>query len=464
MQDEVWIKFYKNWEYHESITFSKANIYIKNKTEYLQQNWIKAWDKIIVQLPNSIDTIITYLALYYIEAIAVPVLEDISKIRLDFIITNCKAKAHITTEGIEIIDHKENNIKESNNSNISTIIYTSGTTWTPKWVCLWWKNWIANANSLIEHHKLGPSIVFASPLLLSHCNAHGFTMIATYLAKSKLILFDKYCDNLLDIINIEKVNILSVVPAILHKLFENNEHWTAHKDMMYIVTAAAPLNSKLFNKVYKSRGLQIVQWYWLSESTNFSCTMPTNLNGDEYSNIMKPYPSIWISLPWVTIRVWDNDTEWQIWELYIKSDSNFYWYYSQLWQIDTQRINTWDLWYFKIFHNQKFYYLVGRSKELINRWGEKISPIEIEEELFNLGLTWQFAIIKTDSEIYWEDIALVCTETPNIDIIKLLPSYRRPKSVFIVDQFLYTATWKFQRNQMYDSCKGGKFKEFIIIN
>lgn len=457
MKDSTWIKYYEQGVLKEELTFDEADKQITLRIDELRKIGIKAKDRIIIKLSNSPLAVITYFAIYRLKAIVVPVGTLESKDRLDYIISNCGARAIITSDGIEFLENENKNIELASDV-VSTIIYTSGTTGEPKGVCLSWDNWIANAGSLIKHHKLNSKTIFASPLLLTHCNAHGLAMISTYHARCKWVLFDKVTPNFLDIISEEEVNILSIVPAILYRLHLENKTWKPYKQLKYILTAAAPLSADLLSNVMKDWKIKVVQGYGLSESTNFSCTLPVDLDESSYKKIMFPWPSVGIALDGVKINIGDKDKEGDSGELSIFSQSNFNGYWGKGEIEHKELVATGDIGYYKTIEGQRYYYLTGRIKEIINRGGEKISPVELEAELREIGLSGEFAVISIQSEKYGEDVGLACCKQLDFLILNKLPKYRRPKKVFLMDNLFYTPTGKLQRKRISDSCNRGDVK------
>jgi len=458
MKDSTWIKYYEQGSLKEELTFKEAGERVGLKVAELSRAGIKSKDRIIVQLPNSPSSVVTYLALYKLKAIVVPANTLDDKDRLDYIISDCGAKAIINSGGMQMIRDYGDKDKAGK---ISTIIYTSGTTGVPKGVCLSWDNWISNAKSLIKHHNLNSKTIFASPLLLTHCNAHGLAMIATYVTGCRWILFDKTPQNILEIIAREKANILSIVPPILYDIYHANKNWKPYKELKYILTAAAPLSPDLLSGVVFGWGVKVVQGYGLSESTNFSCTLPTNLSKDIYKKVMLPWPSVGVALNGVRIKVGEKKEERKDGELFVSSKSNFNGYWGKD-KIERKKwVATGDIGYYKTINNKKYYYLKGRIKEIINRGGEKISPIELEHELRKLGLSGEFAVISILSKKYGEEVALASCVQFDFSIMKNIPHYRRPKKIFILDKLLYTHTGKLQRKKISDLCNSGNAK--III-
>lgn len=460
--NRVWIKFYRDGILHETLNFADIHNRVSAITSKLKVLGIKKQDRVIVMMNNSITAVLYYLALKDLKAIVVPLSPKESKVKLDYIINNCKPRLLINDVGDIKVLSTDNKLYIPNEQ-IQTIIYTSGTTGTPKGVCLSWKEWEANAKSLIIHHKLSQETILATPLPLFHCNAHGLGMFTTYIAKSRLILFDKLPSNFLEILNKEKVNIASVVPSILYKLVKDGPDHKFDDSFKYFLTAAAPLNAHLLEELLHKWRVKIIQGFGLSESVNFSCTLPNDIDihSDLYKKIMFPYPSIGISIPMVKIELKDVNNENETGEVLIESPSNCLGYWGGILEKQLQ-VNSGDLGYFKIINARKYFYLRGRTKELINRGGEKIFPLELESEIRSLGIENEFHVIGIPDEKYGEEIAITVKEKFDFNVLLQIPLYRRPKTVYLLKEFLITSTGKVKRIEMGNYCSNQKDNVEII--
>lgn len=98
--------------------------------------------------------------------------------------------------------------------------------------------------------------------------------------------------------------------------------------------------------------------------------------------------------------------------------------------------------------------LVGRIKELINRGGEKISPIEVDAVLLDHPAVKQAVSFGVPDDKYGEEIncAVIPREGSAIgedDVVahcrRNLASFKVPKKVFVTDDLPKTATGKIQR-------------------
>ncbi|XP_057446188.1 oxalate--CoA ligase [Lotus japonicus] len=106
------------------------------------------------------------------------------------------------------------------------------------------------------------------------------------------------------------------------------------------------------------------------------------------------------------------------------------------------------------FDSDGYLHLVGRIKELINRGGEKISPIEVDAVLLSHPEIAQAVAFGVPDEKYGEEIhcAIIPREGSNIDEAEVLrfskknlASFKVPKKVFITDSLPKTATGKILR-------------------
>ncbi|KAG6513599.1 probable CoA ligase CCL9 [Zingiber officinale] len=101
-----------------------------------------------------------------------------------------------------------------------------------------------------------------------------------------------------------------------------------------------------------------------------------------------------------------------------------------------------------------YLHLVGRIKELINRGGEKISPIEVDSVLLDHPDIADAVAFGVPDDKYGEEIncAVISREGAEIDedevvrhCRKNLAAFKVPKKVFITDSLPKTATGKIQR-------------------
>ena len=106
------------------------------------------------------------------------------------------------------------------------------------------------------------------------------------------------------------------------------------------------------------------------------------------------------------------------------------------------------------FDDDGYLFLTGRLKEFINKGGEKISPVELDDVIARAEGVGEVVCFAIDDETYGQDIGCAVTQKNGFEIsadgIKhfvrnILAPHKVPKSVWVVESIPKTATGKVQR-------------------
>ncbi|MFT9005877.1 MAG: AMP-binding protein, partial [Liquorilactobacillus hordei] len=113
------------------------------------------------------------------------------------------------------------------------------------------------------------------------------------------------------------------------------------------------------------------------------------------------------------------------------------------------------------FDEEGYLWLEGRSKDVINHGGEKVSPSVVEDVLGNLDFIKQVAVVGLPDDLYGEVVAAaVIDDTKDsenqakhrqriIDYAAThLAKYRRPTEIFFLNEFPLNATRKILRPKL----------------
>ena len=99
--------------------------------------------------------------------------------------------------------------------------------------------------------------------------------------------------------------------------------------------------------------------------------------------------------------------------------------------------------------------LIGRIKELINRAGEKISPLEVDAALLTHPAVAEVATFAAPDEKYGEEVqaAVVLKMDVTVEQLQahcrtLLADFKVPKVIYLVKELPRTATGKVQRRHV----------------
>ncbi|MGY0236073.1 class I adenylate-forming enzyme family protein [Longispora urticae] len=180
---------------------------------------------------------------------------------------------------------------------------TSGSTAASKLVAQSHVNAAANAAAVIRHHRLRPGDRLLACLPIHHVNGLHFTVFAAAAAGTHVLLLDGFDPfGYGGVLEIFQPRIASVVPSILEALAASWRLRTPPPGLDYFVSAAAPLAAATAGAVLGRIGTRVVQGYGLTETTNFSTTLPTDVDGDEYRRLM-----VDVEIPTVGTAVLGNE-------------------------------------------------------------------------------------------------------------------------------------------------------------
>ncbi|ARF53265.1 class I adenylate-forming enzyme family protein [Streptomyces gilvosporeus] len=163
---------------------------------------------------------------------------------------------------------------------------TSGSTATSKLVAQSHYNSAVNAEALRRHHGLGPGVRFLGCLPAHHVNGLHFTLLGTLAAGAHAVIADRFDPfTYPHLLTRHRPHIASVVPSVLEALLDAWRHPHIPDEFRYFVSAAAPLTATTVQALHKRLGARVLQGYGLTETTNFSTTMPIDLTPQAYARL-----------------------------------------------------------------------------------------------------------------------------------------------------------------------------------
>jgi acyl-CoA synthetase (AMP-forming)/AMP-acid ligase II len=167
------------------------------------------------------------------------------------------------------------------------LVPTSGSTAAAKVVAQSHYAAAVNAAALRRHHRLVPGDRILGCLPVHHVNGLHFTLFASLAAGAHALLLDGF-DPLTYATVIERFRprLASVVPSILEALVEVRREATMPPGFEYFVSAAAPLPARTARALATRLGTRVLQGYGLTETVNFSTTLPADLTDAGYRELV----------------------------------------------------------------------------------------------------------------------------------------------------------------------------------
>ena len=339
--------------------------------------------------------------------------------------------------------------EEVKGSHGGIVLSSSGTTGTPKVMALGVEQLVTAAEVIAQHHQFIEADRGFNPLPLWHVNAEVVGLLATLVAGSSLVLDERFHrTGFWNLVNSYKVTWINAVPAIISRLCDLQEGETPSRRIRFVRSASAPLAPALFERFEAEVGLPIIQSYGMTEAACQICVTP--VNGTRKAG------SVGVAAG-VEVRVRAEGSE--VGPIEIKGPTVIRRYESPGYEerFDPEGwLRTGDLGH---FDEDGYLFIVGRTDDVINRGGEKIYPLEIEQMLADVKGVGRAAVIGKSDDVFGqvpiafvqptEDVALsspeelaALVERIRIAASERLPSAHRPVLVQTVAEFPLLATGK----------------------
>ncbi len=456
----------------ESLTFLQLHTYSEKTARQLASLHVKAGDTIAFLLENGIHTVTMIHALEYIGAVIVPLNHRLTASELTYQIHDSEAKLLIYDECFsnkvtdlkrdidinvvstaQLSNEKQVQVDLQTEVNLQqhhTIMYTSGTTGSPKGVILTYGNhwWSAIGSSLnLGLHETDKWLCSVPMFHMS-----GLSIIMRNVIYGMPIFIQKqFAPKQVNeaIIN-NGVTIVSVVTAMLTKMLEELEgEYPASFRCMLLGGGPAPV--PLLEKCQK-RNIPVFQTYGMTETAAQIVTLSSDYMLTKIGSAGKPLMHAQLKIEKSGVTLPANE----IGEIVVKGASVTSGYLNR--KKDTAEtiqdgwLYTGDLGY---VDEDGFLFVVDRRSDLIISGGENVYPAEIEEVLLSHPAITEAGVTGITDE-QWGQVPIafcVCKEkVTKHDILNhcqaRLARFKLPKHIHFVDALPRNAANKLLRREL----------------
>jgi len=354
----------------------------------------------------------------------------------------------------ELFD-KETDFKNPNDYDEALVLHTSGTTSRPKIVPLSNLNIFTSAVNISKSLKLTADDHCLNIMPLFHI--HGLIAVLSASAKVGASVCASNGFNalkFLDLAETQNITWYSGVPtmhqAILLRAQKNSDK-AKKLNLRFIRSSSASLPPAIFEQLNDIFQTPVIEAYGMTEATHQMTSNPLP------PAIQKPGLVGMPAGPEICIMNDKNEklSQGEIGEICIKGDNVTNGYENNPEANKQSFVNDWFRTGDEGFFDEDGYLKIsGRLKEIINKGGEKISPLEVDNILMDFPPIDQALCFGYKDKMLGEDIAVAiklkenksCTE----DDIKSyanekLAKFKIPKKIFIVEDIPKGATGKLQR-------------------
>jgi long-chain acyl-CoA synthetase len=324
----------------------------------------------------------------------------------------------------------------------AVILYTSGTTGTPKGAQLTHSNLGSNADGTTELLALGPGDVILGALPLFHAFGQTCALNVAMLRGACLALVARFdAGRVLETIERYGVTVFEGVPTMYVALLHHPDRERFDTSTLHLcVSGGAALAVEVLRGFEAAFGCAVLEGYGLSETSPVA-----SFNHPDRER--KP-GSIGTPIEGVEMRVVDEDRkplpQGEIGEIAIRGPNVMKGYWNRP-EATSEAIDE-DGWFYTgdlaRVDQDGYFFIVDRKKELIIRGGYNVYPREIEEVLYEHPAVLEAAVIGVPHAELGEEVAAAVTLKPGAqisapelrDYVKgQVAAYKYPRHVWLVD-------------------------------
>ena len=354
----------------------------------------------------------------------------------------------------ELFD-KETDYKNPKDYDEALVLHTSGTTSRPKIVPLSNLNIFTSAVNISKSLKLTDNDHCLNIMPLFHI--HGLIAVLSASAKvgASVCASDGFnALKFLDLAETQNITWYSGVPTMHQTILlraQKNSEKAKKLNLRFIRSSSASLPPAIFEQLNDIFQTPVIEAYGMTEATHQMASNPMP------PAIQKPGLVGMPAGPEICIMNDKNEklSQGEIGEICIKGDNVTNGYENNPEANKKSFVNNWFRTGDEGFFDEDGYLKIsGRLKEIINKGGEKISPLEVDNILMDFPPINQALCFGYKDKMLGEDIAVAikltgdksCTE----DDIKSyanekLAKFKIPKKIFFVEDIPKGATGKLQR-------------------
>ena len=364
-------------------------------------------DRVAIFLPSGIDWVLGFLGTLLAGATAVPINTRLSEPEVQSILDDCKpGMVFRPTEPLPVGELTE--VASPDHTDVAAIFYTSGTTGEPKGALQTHEGLLSNAETAVRAFDLDRNLppaglrTLISVPLFHVTGCHSQLLVALYLSGTAVILPALDVPRIITVVAEERINLMITVPAI-YKLTITHDSYTpaAVESVRWVGYGGAPTSPELVREIQEAfPSARVFNGFGSTESSSLTSALP-----DEFA--VDHVDSVGFAVPVIDLALDALDDRTGVGELLVRGPNVVPGYWNKPEKtaetIQDGWLHTGDL----ARIEDGLIYLADRIKDVVNRGGEKVFCIEVENALAGLGGVVESAVIGVPDSVMGEKVGAV---------------------------------------------------------
>jgi long-chain acyl-CoA synthetase len=379
-------------------------------------------------------------------AVVVPVNTRFADPEVRYVIEDSGA-AYVVEPGSALPDGEPLEVTDQGHTDLAAIFYTSGTTGFPKGAMTTHENFLSNVETCLRCLSLDRrqqlTTLVSVPLFhVTGCNSQLLVVTATAGRAVVMPVFEVRA--FLRAIADERVDVLTTVPAIYWLALQQPDIADVDTSSVRALSyGGAPIAPDLVHRIKEAfPTARVGNGFGLTETSSVSTYLP-----DEYA--AEHADSVGFPAPVVDLDLADADPETGVGELLIRGPNVVAGYWRKPEQTAETFVGGWlhsgDL---ARIDDEGLVYVVDRKKDMINRGGENVYCVEVENALAAHPAVGEVAVVGVADPMMGEKVGAVVVPLPgrDLDPDDLVAFARERLADFKVPQYLSVRSEPLPRN------------------
>ncbi|MCB0914805.1 MAG: long-chain fatty acid--CoA ligase [Actinobacteria bacterium] len=448
---------------------------------WLAELGVQPGDRVAVTLPNIPQMPIIYYGILWAGGVVVPMNPLYKSREFAYVLRDAEAKVFFAWDGVadeasagasdagvafvpvsatgfvpELMTHEPGEFVDRDASDTAVVLYTSGTTGSPKGAELTHDNMMRNAEISTRLIDASPDDVIFGGLPLFHSFGQTVGMNAGILAGATMTLVPRFePTKALEVLQRDQVTIMLGVPTMYIALLQHPDKDEFDLSSLRVcASGGASLPVEVLKGFEQAFGAVILEGYGLSETSPVASFNHAD-RGRKAGSIGQPVDGVEFRL---IDNEWNDVAEGEIGEIAIKGHNVMKGYLGNPeateWAIRDGWFRSGDL---ARRDADGFYFIVDRAKDMIIRGGYNVYPREVEEVLYEHPAVATAAVVGIPHPELGEEVAAAITiksdatltEDEVRDFVKeRVAAYKYPRVVWITSELPMGPTGKILKRQI----------------
>jgi len=397
---------------------------------------VQRGDRVANRLGNGNDWVYSFWGTLLAGAVVVPVNTRFTETEAAYVVSDSGA-SYVFEPGAPLPVGEPLVVSDQASTDLAAIFYTSGTTGSPKGAMTSHENFLSNIETCIRCLRLGrdPGLrtLISVPLFhVTGCNSQLLVLTALRGTSVIMPVFD--VKEFLRAIEQERISVLTTVPAIYWLALQQPEFTTLDSTSVRALSyGGAPIAPDLVLQIKAAfPTARVGNGFGLTETASVSTYLPHEYASEHADSVGFPAPV-------VDVRLTDPDPQTGVGELLVRGPNVVAGY----WRKEAQSLETFDDGWLRTgdlarIDDEGLVYIVDRKKDMINRGGENVYCVEVENALNLHPAVGEVAVIGVPDSMMGEKVGAVIVPIAgaSVDRDELLAFARQHLADFKVPQFI----------------------------